>query len=127
MLDKQTERVFSIVSKECEGSTFSVIQNEDIFDMLPKKNPMDIDGLHSVINFLSSLEFLDIKIMDEKVICILVLPKGWLYLEQKKNEKKIKKAQMIKATLPISCLIIIFVLCFLATFLCLLMFGLNNF
>lgn len=122
MLDKHTERIFFVLVKECKGSSFTVIHIADVVQALPKKTKLDLEGLQSTLLFLESLEFLQLKLMDEEKLCLLILPKGWLYVENKKNEKKIKKAQTVRATLPMGTFFLIWMFSFIGCAMSILLF-----
>jgi len=91
MLDKRTTFVLSAINKMCEEGTYKILEADEILKFLPSKFKTEADGLKQMIKYLKERSYVEIKYSDDKEYCICPLPKGRLYFEQEKSEKKESK------------------------------------
>ena len=92
MLDTKSKLVLNILSKECAGGTYKIIECSDIIMSMPKNYRVDFDGIKHILNHLERLDMISIKYDDDEVFCLAIMPNGFEELEQnnKLSGKKIK-------------------------------------
>jgi hypothetical protein len=93
LLDKRTSALMSMINEECNEGSFKVLEIEDIIASLPKRYKLDRVNLKQMMDFLVERDFLEVKYYDDNEYCLSPMPKGRLYHEQAREEKKIKARQ----------------------------------
>ena len=92
MLDTKSKLVLNILSKECAGGTYKIIECSDIIMSMPKNYRVDFDGIKHILNHIERLDMISIKYDDDEVFFLAIMPNGFEELEQnnKLSGKKIK-------------------------------------
>ena len=87
-LDLRTEKFFELLNELCKDGNYKVLEIEEILSMLPKKYHFSYKDLQNMLKYLSEHDFIDVKFVDEKSLCVASLPKGRLHLENQLKEDR---------------------------------------
>ena len=91
MLDKRTQKLLNHVLSLCgEDGTYKVLEISDLISGLAPRFKVDKEGLEQMMQYLYASQMIDVKYTDENVYCIMVLPKGRIYEEEKLAASKTK-------------------------------------
>lgn len=88
-MDKITERILKIINTFCHDATYKIIENDDILSKLPKKYKLNVEDLKNIIHYLQERDYINVKFVDDKNMCVSSLPKGRLHFENILNQNKI--------------------------------------
>jgi len=105
MLDKLCKKILKILEKLCNLNSYSIIEINEILQLLSLDVEMDV--LCKYIKFLSDNEYIDVKYMDDKQVCLAILPKAKGIEEEAKEDKKLY-AKCIRMMIISSLLSLIF-------------------
>lgn len=87
-MDLRTEKFFEIINELCKDGNYKVLEIAEILQMLPKKYHFSYKDLQNMLKYLTEHDFVDVKFVDEKNLCVASLPKGRLHLENQSKESK---------------------------------------
>ena len=90
-LDKRSEKLLKYINN-LGGESYKVIELVEILDKLPKKYHYTIKDIQNILKFLEEREYIDIKFVDDKNMCVAALPKGRTYFENILQQNQITKA-----------------------------------
>lgn len=91
-MDLRTEKFYEIINELCKDGSYKVLEIAEILQMLPKKYHFTYNELQNILKYLSEHDYIDIKFVDEKSLCVASLPKGRLHLENHMIESKTARA-----------------------------------
>ena len=117
-MDIRTEKFFELINELCKDGSYKVLEIEEILTMLPKKYHFSYADLQNMLKYLSEHDFVDVKFVDEKNLCVASLPKGRLHLE---NQLKEDKAVITYRKLFIASMIVSGLMSFLGAFVAILL------
>lgn len=117
-MDKLTEKLLKIINDIVKDGNYKVIENSEILSKMPKKHNLSIDDLKNMIKYLTERDYIDVKFIDDKNLCVASLPKGRLHFENILNQTKTTSAyrKLFLASMLVSG-IMAFLGAFLAVFL----------
>ena len=119
MIDIKSKLVLKILQKECPNGDYKIIESKDIISSMPNRHKLDNSSLNNILIYLERQEFISIKYDDEGIYCLCILPFGYEYLQNQKEQKKAKENP-----LPLSIkILIVFFASFIANFLALLVYN----
>lgn len=87
-MDLRTEKFFELINDLCKDGNYKVLEIEEILSLLPKKYHFTYKDLQNMLKYLSEHDFIDVKFVDEKSLCVASLPKGRLHLENQLKEDR---------------------------------------
>jgi len=93
ILDKRTSALMSMINEVCNEGSFKVLEIADIIASLPRRYKLDRGNLKQMMDFLVERDFLEVKYYDDNEYCLSPMPKGRLYHEQARDEKKQKSRE----------------------------------
>lgn len=93
MLDKTCSKLLKILKNLCKENGYSIIEIVEILDGF--SNKLELELLKTYINYLAENEYIDVKYIDDKQICLAIMPKANSLVEEKK-EKKIYDKKYIR-------------------------------
>lgn len=112
-MDLRTEKFFELINDLCKDGNYKVLEIAEILAMLPKKYHFSYEDLQNMLKYLTEHDFIDVKFVDEKNLCVASLPKGRLHLE---NQLKEDKASDTYRKLFISSIVVSGLMAFLGAF-----------
>ena len=86
MLDKICKKILKMLCNICKENTYSIIEINDFVSNLQTK--LDLEMFKKYIDYLSENKFIDVKYMDDKQICLAIMPKARGVDEEVKYKKK---------------------------------------
>lgn len=90
-MDKRSERLLKFIN-EIGGESYKVIELTEVISKMPSKYNFTIQDIQNILNFLNQREYIDIKFVDDKNMCVASLPKGRLYFENILKQNQVTKA-----------------------------------
>lgn len=87
-LDVRTEKFFELINELCKDGNYKVLEVAEVLEMLPKKYNFTFEDIQNMLKYLSERDYVDVKFVDEKSLCVASLPKGRLHLENQLKENK---------------------------------------
>jgi DNA-binding MarR family transcriptional regulator len=90
-LDKRTEKLLRIINELCNEG-YKVVEIAEVLSKLPKKYNLSITDIKNMLKYLEERDYVDVKFIDEKNMCVSSLPKGRLHFENILNQNKITNA-----------------------------------
>ena len=99
MLDKLNTKIIRVLNSMCDNSsTYKILSLSDIIQKVGKGSKMDIESLTKNLEFLSGRDYIDIKYIDEKDVCLALLSKARIHDEEVEGVKKEKQKYYKLAT-----------------------------
>ncbi len=118
MLDKQTESMLKVLSKYGADAGYKVLEFSDLIDELPRKYSFDEDSIKMCATWLANREYIEIKYMENNVICLRVLPKSKMYFEnQIESDRESKLFRRMFIASIVTSAVVSFLAVMLASFL----------
>ncbi len=104
MLDKLNNKLIKVLNEMCDNSsTYKILTLSDIIDKLGKNFKVDIESLTKNFDYLCSRDYIDVKYIDEKDVCLAMLSKARLHDEEMHNLRKEKLRYLRLATISSIC------------------------
>lgn len=91
-MDKITEKLLKIINELCQENSYKVFENSEILSKMPKKYNLGVEDLKNMIKYLAERDYIDVKFIDDKNLCVASLPKGRLHFENILNQNKTTSA-----------------------------------
>ncbi|MCL2176599.1 MAG: hypothetical protein FWB72_01405 [Firmicutes bacterium] len=101
MLDKKTFAMLETIINLCGDSSHKIIEVDDIVKAFPKKFKIDAQVAKILVNYLIERDYLECKYKDENSFSLMPLPKGRLYSEKEREEKRQKRSYIYVALFAI--------------------------
>ncbi len=89
MLDKLCKKILKVLTDYSGENSYSIIDISEILNTFANK--LDIEVLRKYIDYLANNEYIDVKYIDEKQVCLAIMPKAKGLEEEAKEEKKFNK------------------------------------
>lgn len=90
MLDKLNANLIKKLNELCDDSAaYKILEVSTILESMAKFK-LDYELLDNNLTYLQDYEYIDIKYLDEKEVCLAMLPKARLHTEEIKAEIKEK-------------------------------------
>ena len=89
MLDKLSNKLLKYLNLHCAQISYSILELNEILKELAIN--IDLEVLIKYLTFLSENEYIDIKYIDDKQVCLAIMPKGRRIEEKRKEDTKQKK------------------------------------
>ena len=86
MLDKLCKKILKLLIELCSDSSYSIIEITEILVGLGGK--VDVELLMKYITHMSNNQYIDVKYIDDKQVCLAIMPKAKGLDEENKNKKK---------------------------------------
>ncbi len=90
MLDKRCFALLEYLNRQCLNTGYKVFSNEELIGVLPAEYGMDIDSLKECLKDLAEREYVSIKFLDDKEVCLCPLTKGRLVFENRLEDEIVK-------------------------------------
>ena len=87
-MDIKTEKFFEIINDFCKDGNYKVLELEEIQGLLPRKYQFSSKDLQTMLKYLSEHDYIDVKFVDNKNLCVSTLPKGRVEMENQIKEDK---------------------------------------
>lgn len=88
MLDKVTSNVLNAINENCKDNSYVIIKSSDINMYLSQKKQLDNESIKETVDYLAEREYIKLKYSDEETYCLTMLPKGRLFSEDRKEQKR---------------------------------------
>ena len=89
MLDKLNKAIIKVLNDLCGGSSYKILEISEVIDKLAKFS-IDYEILNNNLHYLQERQYIDIKYIDEKEVCLALLPKARIHSEEEEEEVKKK-------------------------------------
>ena len=86
MLDKLCKKILKILTELCGDNSYSIIEIVEIVSHMSGK--IDGEVLTKYIKYLSDNGYIDVKYIDDKQVCMAIMPKAKSIDEESVNNKK---------------------------------------
>ncbi len=104
MLDKLSQKIITVLNEISDNSsTYKIFSLSDIITKLGKKYKVDAVNMIKNLEYLAERDYIDIKYIDEKDVCLALLSKARIHDEEVKQVKKEKLAYMKLAVISSIC------------------------
>ena len=104
MLDKLNNRIIKILNQMCDNSsTYKILSLDDIISKIGKNFNVDNESLVKNFDYLSSRDYIDIKYLDDKDVCLALLSKARVHDEEIAEIKKEKNKYFRLAAISSIC------------------------
>ena len=104
MLDKLNNKIIKVLNEMCDNSsTYKILSISDIISKIGKNFNVDAEALTKNFDYLSSRDYIDVKYMDEKDVCLALLSKARIHDEEVTQVKKEKLKYLRLATISSIC------------------------
>lgn len=91
-MDKRTEKLLKIINELCNEGSYKVVEVSEVLSKLPKKFNLSVEDLQNMVKYLEERDYIDVKFIDDKNMCVSSLPKGRLHFENILSQNKITNA-----------------------------------
>ena len=99
MLDKLNTKIVKVLNGMCDNSsTYKILSLNDIIQKVGKNFNIDVESLTKNLEFLSSRDYIDVKYIDEKDVCLALLSKARIHDEELEGIRKEKNKYYKLAT-----------------------------
>ena len=92
MLDKLCKKILKILTDLCSNNSYSIIEISEVFGKL--SGNVDNEVLSKYIAYLSNNGYIDVKYIDDKQVCLAIMPKAKSIEEDTVKGKKLNNKYM---------------------------------
>ncbi len=89
MLDKLGKKIIRVLQAMCGTDSYSILEITEILAELSQK--IDVEVLTKYIDYLAQNEYIDVKYIDVKQICLAIMPKARNIDEENKINKSVMR------------------------------------